>query len=72
MRVTSLRVYPVKSLAGLDVERAAVEPWGLARDRRWCLLDAAGSSEITVRKTWPSGIKVFVLRTNGHFVNIGG
>ena len=49
MRVTSLRVYPVKSLAGLDVERAAVEPWGLARDRRWCLLDAAGST-ITARQ----------------------
>jgi uncharacterized protein len=49
MRVTSLRIYPVKSLGGMDVERAAVEPWGLARDRRWCLLDVAGT-RITARE----------------------
>ncbi|HTM85229.1 MAG TPA: MOSC N-terminal beta barrel domain-containing protein [Mycobacterium sp.] len=49
MRVTSLRIYPVKSLGGMDVEHAAVEPWGLAGDRRWCLLDGAGST-ITARE----------------------
>ncbi|HTM85300.1 MAG TPA: MOSC N-terminal beta barrel domain-containing protein, partial [Mycobacterium sp.] len=49
MRVTSLRIYPVKSLGGMDVGRAEVEPWGLARDRRWCLLDAAGT-RITARE----------------------
>jgi uncharacterized protein len=49
MLVTSLRIYPVKSLGGMDVEHAAVEPWGLARDRRWCLLDATGTT-ITARE----------------------
>jgi uncharacterized protein len=49
MRVTSLRIYPVKSLGGMDVGHAEVEPWGLARDRRWCLLDAAGT-RITARE----------------------
>jgi uncharacterized protein YcbX len=49
MRDTSLRIYPVKSLGGMDVERAAVEPWGLAHDRRWCLLDGAGT-RITARE----------------------
>lgn len=49
MRVTTLRVYPVKSLAGITVEQAEVEPWGLARDRRWGLFDEAGDS-ITSRE----------------------
>jgi len=49
MRVTALRIYPVKSLGGMAVARAEVEPWGLARDRRWCLLDAAGT-RITARQ----------------------
>ncbi|GAB3042634.1 MOSC domain-containing protein [Parafrigoribacterium mesophilum] len=49
MRVTALRVYPVKSLGGMPVARAAVEPWGLAGDRRWCLLDVAGN-RITARE----------------------
>ncbi|HET9188129.1 MAG TPA: MOSC N-terminal beta barrel domain-containing protein [Acidothermaceae bacterium] len=44
MRVTTLRIYPVKSLAGITVERADVEPWGLARDRRWGVFDEAGDS----------------------------
>ncbi len=42
MHVTELRLYPVKSLGGYAVERAAVQPWGLAGDRRWALVDDAG------------------------------
>lgn len=42
MQVTRLRIYPVKSFAGLDVPQALVEPWGLAADRRWCMVDDAG------------------------------
>jgi uncharacterized protein YcbX len=34
--------YPVKSCRGHPVDAAAVEPWGLAGDRRWALLDADG------------------------------
>ena len=49
MRVTSLRIYPVKSLGGMSVATADVEPWGLSRDRRWCLLDVAGT-RITARQ----------------------
>jgi len=40
--VTDLRVHPVKSLAALPVPQARVEPWGLAHDRRWMLVDARG------------------------------
>ncbi|MEV3988419.1 MOSC N-terminal beta barrel domain-containing protein [Streptomyces sp. NPDC049837] len=37
----SLHVRPVKSLRGASPVEAAVEPWGLAGDRRWMLIDAA-------------------------------
>ena len=38
----SLHVHPVKSVAGLRPGEAVVEPWGLAGDRRWVLVDAPG------------------------------
>ncbi|MFE1960240.1 MOSC domain-containing protein [Streptomyces sp. NPDC059479] len=38
----ALRVHPVKSMAGCTPERALVEPWGLAGDRRWTLIDGTG------------------------------
>ncbi|MFC8731502.1 MOSC domain-containing protein [Luteimicrobium sp. NPDC057192] len=42
MRVASLHVYPVKGCHRVDVDAAAVEPWGLAGDRRWLPVDADG------------------------------
>ncbi|MFD6418552.1 MOSC domain-containing protein [Streptomyces sp. NPDC060194] len=41
--LSSLHVHPVKALAGYAPEEAAVEPWGLAGDRRWMVVDEAGS-----------------------------
>ncbi|MFC8917949.1 MOSC domain-containing protein [Streptomyces sp. NPDC047821] len=40
----SLHVRPVKSLRGASPVTAAVEPWGLAGDRRWMIIDAAGKA----------------------------
>ncbi|MEW2625209.1 MOSC N-terminal beta barrel domain-containing protein [Streptomyces sp. NPDC048106] len=40
--VQSIHLYPVKAFQGLTAEAAAVEPWGLAGDRRWALIDARG------------------------------
>jgi uncharacterized protein YcbX len=42
IRVAALHVYPVKSCRGLDVPSAVVEPWGLAGDRRWMVVDGNG------------------------------
>ncbi|WP_277455234.1 MOSC N-terminal beta barrel domain-containing protein [Janibacter sp. DB-40] len=42
MQVTQVRIYPVKSLGGAAVDSARVEPWGLAGDRRWALVDEMG------------------------------
>ncbi|PWC05219.1 MOSC domain-containing protein [Agromyces badenianii] len=49
MQVTRLRVYPVKSFAGYDVDSAEVLPWGLAGDRRWGVVDASGAP-VTARE----------------------
>ncbi|HEV7203544.1 MAG TPA: MOSC N-terminal beta barrel domain-containing protein [Jatrophihabitans sp.] len=40
--VTALARYPVKSCRGQSLLEAAVEPWGLAGDRRWMVVDADG------------------------------
>ena len=42
MRISSLHVHPVKSCAPVDLDSAQVEPWGLAEDRRWLVVDEAG------------------------------
>ncbi|WP_255560056.1 MOSC domain-containing protein [Salinibacterium sp. M195] len=39
----------MKSFAGEDVDSAAVNPWGLEQDRRWALVDSAGTS-LTARQ----------------------
>ncbi|UQA96733.1 MOSC domain-containing protein [Streptomyces halobius] len=36
----SIHLYPVKSLTGSGPGEAVVEPWGLAGDRRWMVVDA--------------------------------
>lgn len=42
MQVTRLTTYPVKSLGGTSVARAAVTAQGLLQDRRWALVDVEG------------------------------
>lgn len=42
MRLADIRTYPVKGLKGLSVSSADVEPWGLAGDRRWMVVDERG------------------------------
>jgi uncharacterized protein len=38
--LASLHIYPVKGCRAVDLDEAAVEPWGLAGDRRWLIVDA--------------------------------
>jgi uncharacterized protein YcbX len=42
MRVASIHTYPVKGCHRVDHDGAAVEPWGLAGDRRWMPVDEHG------------------------------
>lgn len=40
--LTRVRVYPIKSCRGIDLERSELQAAGLEHDRRWMLLDAKG------------------------------
>ncbi|WP_217142937.1 MOSC domain-containing protein [Streptomyces sp. AC627_RSS907] len=41
-RLQSIHVHPVKAFRSLPLREAVVEPWGLAGDRRWMLIDDGG------------------------------
>jgi len=43
IEVSALAVHPVKSTAIRHVHRAEVQPWGLAGDRRWMIVDDTGT-----------------------------
>src|ERR1700734_2586659 len=38
--LASVHIYPMKGCRAVDLDEAVVEPWGLAGDRRWMLVDA--------------------------------
>ena len=42
LQLTDIWRYPVKSCRGEQLTEAVVEPWGLAGDRRWMVVDDAG------------------------------
>lgn len=42
MHLAAIRLYPVKSCRAHAREEALVEPWGLAGDRRWIVVDRDG------------------------------
>ena len=52
LTVTDLYRYPVKSCRGERLPEAAVEPWGLAGDRRWMIVDLSGDV-VTAREHPP-------------------
>ncbi|CAN5404752.1 MOSC domain-containing protein [soil metagenome] len=47
--LTAINRYPVKSCRGERLETATVEPWGLAGDRRWMVVDPTGRA-VTARE----------------------
>jgi hypothetical protein len=42
VRLASIHVYPMKAGRAVDLDESLVEPWGLAGDRRWLLVDEDG------------------------------
>jgi hypothetical protein len=56
IRVTGLYRYPVKSCRGERLDTADVEPWGLAGDRRWMLVDDDG--HVVTARDYPSLVLV--------------
>ena len=61
--VTDLYRYPVKSCRGQPLRDAAVEPWGLAGDRRWMIVDACG--EVVTARERPCLLLVTPLPQDG-------
>ena len=49
LQLTDIWRYPVKSCRGERLAEAVVQPWGLAGDRRWMIVDAAGDP-VTARE----------------------
>jgi uncharacterized protein len=49
--VTDLYRYPVKSCRGERLSGASVEPWGLAGDRRWMIVDPGG--DVVTAREYP-------------------
>jgi MOSC domain-containing protein len=41
-QLASIHIYPMKAARAVDLEESVVEPWGLAGDRRWLLVDPGG------------------------------
>jgi uncharacterized protein len=41
-RLASIHIYPLKAARAVDLDQSLVEPWGLAGDRRWLLVDDTG------------------------------
>ncbi|MBX6355425.1 MAG: MOSC domain-containing protein [Micromonosporaceae bacterium] len=50
MQIASLHTYPVKGCRRLDHDSAQVEPWGLAGDRRWMIVDEVDGQSVTQRE----------------------
>lgn len=51
MHVSAIAIYPVKGCHRVEVTEAVVQPWGLAADRRWLVVDARTGVAITMRDT---------------------
>jgi uncharacterized protein YcbX len=52
LRISSLHIYPVKSLGGMSVDQAAVTDRGLLHDRRWMLTDT--NNRFVSQRTFPA------------------
>ncbi|GAA1759058.1 MOSC domain-containing protein [Agromyces humatus] len=72
MHVTQLRIYPVKSFAGLDVVSAEVLPWGLAGDRRWGVVDVNGVPVTARERNSMLGLTAEPLVDGGLLLSDGG
>jgi uncharacterized protein YcbX len=51
VHVSAIAIYPVKGCHRVEVDQAVVQPWGLAADRRWLVVDAGTAVAITMRDT---------------------
>jgi uncharacterized protein len=58
VRLVSIHIYPMKAARAVDLDESVVEPWGLAGDRRWLLVDEDG--RFVSQREEPSRARVVV------------
>ena len=63
VRLASIHIYPMKAARAVDLDDSVVEPWGLAGDRRWLLVDEDG--RFVSQREEPSLARVVVARGPG-------
>ncbi|MCH8497212.1 MAG: MOSC domain-containing protein [Marinobacter sp.] len=51
VQVHALFIYPVKSLAGIEVSEVALDDFGMVHDRRWMIVD--GSGRFVTQRDYP-------------------
>ena len=68
LRVTHLYRYPVKSCRGERLPVGQVEPWGLAGDRRWMIVDAGG--DVVTAREYPRLLLVTPRLDGGHAIGL--
>jgi uncharacterized protein YcbX len=52
VRLTYVATYPIKSCYRVEADSAEVEPWGLAGDRRWLIVDERAT--LITQREWPA------------------
>ncbi|HEY9119709.1 MAG TPA: MOSC N-terminal beta barrel domain-containing protein [Marinobacter sp.] len=71
MKVQSLFIYPVKSLAGIGVQAFEMDDFGAAQDRRWMIVDA--ERNFVSQRTHPELARIHTRIENGTvFIDIPG
>ncbi len=63
VRLASIHIYPMKAARAVDLDESVVEPWGLAGDRRWLLVDEVG--RFVSQREEPSLARVVVTQGPG-------
>ena len=63
LRLASIHIYPMKAARAVDLDESLVEPWGLAGDRRWLLVDEDG--RFVSQREEPSLARVVVTPLTG-------
>lgn len=69
LKVTQLNIYPIKSMGGVSLTSARVEPRGLQYDRRWMLIDERGRF-ISQREQAILALFRVILHDSGLFVSL--
>jgi uncharacterized protein YcbX len=66
--LASIHIYPLKGTRAVDLDESVVEPWGLAGDRRWLLVDEDG--RFISQREEPTLARVVVRYTSSRCISV--